>query len=379
MKDKPGGIWAVVQDGTRWLRQCGAKLRERHAVRSWHPYSHLFFVGGGEQWVLGEESRELSAIASRIGVHVVERRSLPWATRQAVFYASREVLLADKWLNGSHHVGLMYLHGRPGGGEPTYDRTYEVLCQCHERIHRIQVTHGEMQTLVLSSGINPDKVFLIRLAVKLPYFPQQTEESRRAARAAYDIPESAFVVGSFQKDGVGWDEGLDPKMIKGPDVFLKTVEILKSRVPELFVLLTGPARGYVKSGLEHLGVPYRHFYPKDYSEIGDYFQALDLYIVASRQEGGPKAVLESMASGVPLVTTRVGQATELVKHGENGWLVDVEDAEGLAHWAEHVIAHRGSLDRVVRAARHTAEANSYEAQVPLWHNFMTGFVDLHGG
>jgi len=104
-----------------------------------------------------------------------------------------------------------------------------------------------------------------------------------------------------------------------------------------------------------------------------------LYIVASRQEGGPKAVLESMASGVPLVTTRVGQATELVKHGENGWLVDVEDAEGLAHWAEHVIAHRGSLDRVVRAARHTAEANSYEAQVPLWHNFMTGFVDLHGG
>jgi len=43
-------------------------------------------------------------------------------------------------------------------------------------------------------------------------------------------------------------------------------------------------------------------------------QALDLYIVASREEGEPKAILESMASGVPLVTTEVGQAMDFVEH-----------------------------------------------------------------
>jgi glycosyltransferase involved in cell wall biosynthesis len=183
------------------------------------------------------------------------------------------------------------------------------------------------------------------------------------------------VVGSFQKDGIGWGEGLEPKLVKGPDVFLKTIEILKPRVPELFVLLSGPARGYVKRGLEQLGVPYRHHFLKHYPEMGELYQVLDLYIVASRQEGGPKAILEAMASGVPLVTTRVGQAMDMVRHEENGWMVEAEDAEGLAYWAEYVIYRLSSIGKVLRNAWQTAEANSYEAQISLWENFMRGFVE----
>jgi glycosyltransferase involved in cell wall biosynthesis len=41
---------------------------------------------------------------------------------------------------------------------------------------------------------------------------------------------------------------------------------------------------------------------------------MDIYIVTGWHEGGPKAVLESMAAGVPLVTTRVGQAMDLVQN-----------------------------------------------------------------
>ena len=136
------------------------------------------------------------------------------------------------------------------------------------------------------------------------------------------------MVGSFQKDGVGWGDGQEPKLIKGPDVFLEAMELLRIRVPELFVLLSGPARGYVKTGLDRLGVPFKHLYVDSYPEVGQLFQALDAYIVSSRQEGGPKAVLESMASGVPLVTTRVGQAMDLVHHDVNGWMVESEDYDG---------------------------------------------------
>jgi glycosyltransferase involved in cell wall biosynthesis len=169
---------------------------------------------------------------------------------------------------------------------------------------------------------------------------------------------------------------MEPKMIKGADIFLRTIELLQQKVPELFVLLSGPARGYVKAGLERLGVPYRHVFLKYYPEVGRLFHALDVYIVSSRQEGGPKAVLESMASGVPIVTTRVGQAMDLVRHDGNGWMVDVNDAEALAHWTEYVIHHYSSLADVVRKGRQTAEANSYESQIPLWRNFMNGFVKI---
>jgi len=41
-----------------------------------------------------------------------------------------------------------------------------------------------------------------------------------------------------------------------------------------------------------------------------------VFVVASRQEGGPKSALESMAAGVPLVSTRVGQVPEIARHGE---------------------------------------------------------------
>ncbi len=91
-------------------------------------------------------------------------------------------------------------------------------------------------------------------------------------------------------------------------MLVAALERIRPGTPELFVLLTGPARGYVRRELERLAIPYRHVFAKDRAELARAYHALDVYVVASRQEGGPKAVLEALASGVPLVTTRVGQA-----------------------------------------------------------------------
>ena len=190
------------------------------------------------------------------------------------------------------------------------------------------------------------------------------------------IPRSAFVIGSFQKDGVGWGDGLEPKLIKGPDVFLAALRMLKKNVPELYVLLSGPARGYVKQGLDELQIPYKHVYLKSYPDVAKLFWALDLYLAASRQEGGPKSILESMASGVPIVSTKAGQAMDLIQHGENGWLVDVEDVDALsACMLEIYRTHADDLMPIMNHAKMTAEANSYAAQVPLWAAFMNGFVE----
>ena len=356
--------------GRRILRPAARQVTSR-----WPHYSRLFLVSDSSFWTISWDMRELAAIARRIGVRVSGSRWLRTSRNQAVFFGSHLDLLGGKWPKGPHRLGTAYFHGCPGTGVDEFDVAYGNLCRHHDEIHRIQVTHGEMRDLVLESGISPDKVFLIPIGVNLSYFYPQTPGSRQRARARYGIPESAVVVGSFQKDGVGWGEGSQPKLVKGPDVLLKTVEVLKPRVPELFVLLSGPARGYVKAGLERLGVPYRHYFLRHYPEVGGLFQALDVYVVASRQEGGPKAVLESMASGVPLVTTRVGQAMDLVQHGQNGWIVDVEDIEGLAHWVAHAASDRDSAGAVVRCARQTAEQHAYAAQTPLWRRFMQGFVE----
>jgi len=155
-------------------------------------------------------------------------------------------------------------------------------------------------------------------------------------------------------------------------VLCDVLTILKHRVPELHVLLTGPARGYVITRLLEIGLPHTHRYLDRYADIGLYYQALDAYVVASRQEGGPKAILEAMSSGVPIISTRVGQAMDIIKHGVNGWMVDPEDVQGLAHWAHAAVTRRH--DSVLADARATAEANTYLSQTPLWARMFDEFV-----
>lgn len=346
-------------------------------AKQWEPYSRLFIASDSATWVLDWEKQALIKIAQQLRVKLASEHLLPYANQQSLFYCSQFALLEPNWQASTHRVGFAYFHGRPGTpNAPQFDECYRYLQKHHQRLHRLQVSHTEMRDIVLSSGIAPEKVFLIPIGINLDYFFPQTSASRQQARQTYNIPQSAVVVGSFQKDGVGWEAGNEPKLIKGPDVFLETIALIKNKIPELFVLLSGPARGYVKAGLESLGVPYRHYQLEHYPQVGKLFQALDLYLVTSRQEGGPKAVLEAMASGVPLVTTRVGQAMDLVQHGSNAWMVEVEDAEGLAYWAEYALTHTETCSSAIQAGLQTAAANSYTAQIPLWRQFMKGFVGL---
>jgi glycosyltransferase involved in cell wall biosynthesis len=340
-------------------------------VPFWRRHSRLFLVGDrGADWSIADDVRQLERIARRLGVWRGPGRLGPWIGGQSVFYASQFVLLADGRRWPRSRLGVAYLHGRPGTpGFPEFDRCYETLRRRHEELARVQVSHSELQALVLDSGIDAAKVHRIPIGVDCAAFAPG-----EGTRAGLGVPESAFVVGSLLKDGVGWGEGLEPKTIKGPDTLLRALELAQPLIPELFVLLTGPARGFVRAGLERLGIPHLHVYPPP-AELPDVYRALDVCLVASRQEGGPKAVLEAMASGVPLVTTRVGQAMDLVRSGENGFMVDVDDAAGLAGWLERIY---GGIDLgpLRERARATAEANSYEALTPRWRDLLDGFVRL---
>ena len=140
--------------------------------------------------------------------------------------------------------------------------------------------------LILETGISAAKLHRIPIGIDTAAFRPRTPASRAAARHALGLPESAFVLGSFQKDGVGWGDGLEPKLIKGPDVLLGVASRLRERVPEIVFLLTGPSRGYVRAGLEQLGIPCRHVLLPDIDAVAQAYEAIDLCMVTSRDEGG---------------------------------------------------------------------------------------------
>jgi glycosyltransferase involved in cell wall biosynthesis len=347
-------------------------------TRAWPSCSRLFVAGDGRQWAIGDDATQLARLAASLGIRVGPEPWISAVRNQSIFHASQFTLLGQPFVREDNRLGVAYLHGRPGTpGMPEFDTCYDAVRTRHDELERIQVSCRAMEELVLGAGVPREKVFRIPIGIDLERFRLRTDADRERVRRELDLPRDAFVAGSLQKDGVGWEEGLEPKLIKGPDTLLEALERLREAVPDLHVLLTGPARGFVRAGLERLGIPYRHVILSDLDAVADAYAALDVCLVTSRDEGGPKAVLESMATGIPLVSTRVGQAADLVRHGENGFLVDVGEAGALAACAAGIAAAPAAdVAALVGTARATAESCSYDALAPRWRALFEGFVEL---
>ena len=342
---------------------------------SWAERSRLFVVGDDSGWSIDDDARRLRAAARRLGHEVAPSGWAAFTRAQAVFVHDHFGALRPRWFESSHRLGLSYFHGRPGTpGHPEFDAVLARLRRYARRVDRIQVTHAEMHELVASAGVDEAKIFRIPIGVELERFPLADPDARVAARQKAGLPSTGFVVGSFQKDGVGWTDGLEPKLIKGPDVLVATLERVHEVIPELVVLLTGPARGYVRRELEQRGIPCQHLLLPSRDELAHAYHALDVYLVTSRQEGGPKATFEATAAGVPLVTTRVGQAQELLADGEDALLAEVDDVSALAAAVQRVYED-GTLVKQLRSnGRAKAEMFSEERLDVRWDKLLDGFV-----
>ncbi len=355
----------------------------RHLIKSslgyktpsdWDSHTKLYIQSSNSNWVLDSIKEEMLEICKKINVPTLSDRFGYKLKGQSIFYTSKYDVLEDFKIP-KNRIAFPYYHG-----DPRRDKKFHNLIKTietnHSYINRIQVSQSYIEDVVLNTGIDSSKVHKIPISIDLKKFPFKEGKDKINLRRELNIPETSFLIGSFQKDGNGWGRGEEPKLIKGPDIFLEVIEVLKNKVDNLAVLLTGPSRGYVKSGLERLGVDYYHFNLDDYEQISKFYRMLDLYLITSREEGGPRAVFESMASGIPLVTTKVGQAMDVVVHERNGWMVDVGDVDGLSDCAIYVYENNLNLAEVLYNARSTAELNSYESQYEQWTDFMTGFVEI---
>lgn len=298
--------------------------------------NNIYYVSDTANWSFHWDAQYItSGLRDHVKLHAYITHD-PWKLKHQIIHFGNRYAFFDgpfRYIHPSNQVFLTWFHGDRDDPNPRMQRLFTMLPDIAGYVRKIVVTCGISQEILTAAGIPAPQIVTIPLGVDLGRFFALTAKARAHARAAYGIPEGTLCIGSFQKDGNGWDDGAAPKLVKGPDIFLDTVAQVAARVKNVLVLLTGPARGYVKQGLEKLGVPYRHHMLADYHEIVQYYQLLDLYLITSRAEGGPKALLESWATGVPLVASRVGMAADLIRSGSNGMLADVEDVAGLVEGA----------------------------------------------
>lgn len=286
------------------------------------------------RWV-GEHIRdEIEALAPGTIEVVVQPERL---VRRIVHFGSQYMWLSwGRHMSATNRYVASFFHGKREDGLEVSRHIDEFLAS-EPRLARIVTGAGLVERRLIEWGVPPEKVVRIPIGVDTRVFHPPSEEQRAVARARLGIPSNAIVIGSFQKDGVGWGDGMEPKLIKGPDILLSVIERLRRDLP-LLVILTGPARGYVKKGLERLGVPFVHRYVQDHAQLVECYHALDLYVVSSREEGGPMGLLEGMATGVPVVSTCVGMAQDLIADGVSGALAPVDDPACLTEKARALLA-----------------------------------------
>lgn len=156
------------------------------------------------------------------------------------------------------------------------------------------------------------------------FYPLRDEISKDDLAHEFGIPKEIYknrvMIGSYQRDSEGKDLKR-PKWQKDPDLL---IDILRDLPKHAFVLLlAGPRRHYVISKCKEHSIPYWYVGTEttdddlrhnavDVLLMPKLYALLDLYLVTSRSEGGPKAVMEATATRTPIMSTNVGIAEDFL-------------------------------------------------------------------
>jgi glycosyltransferase involved in cell wall biosynthesis len=140
---------------------------------------------------------------------------------------------------------------------------------------------------------------------------------------------------------------------KGHDVFLTAAAtVLRSCPDATFALVGGgPELGALRSQSEALGIAHAVTFHGHCDDVPRRLAAADMFVLPSRSEAFPNALLEAMTAGLPVVATGVGGVLELVAHERTGLLVPPGDPRALADQMQRLMRDTSLATRLGLAAR----------------------------
>jgi N-acetyl-alpha-D-glucosaminyl L-malate synthase BshA len=146
-------------------------------------------------------------------------------------------------------------------------------------------------------------------------------------------------------------------------IFAKVLEEIPAR---LVLVGDGPDRDAAEREAAALGVAARVRCVGKIEDVAGALRSADLYLLPSQTESFGLSALEAMATGVPVVGSRVGGLPEVVEHGVSGFLGEVGDVDGLARGAVELLRDPERWRAAAMAARTRAARFDVEKVVPQY-------------
>lgn len=188
--------------------------------------------------------------------------------------------------------------------------------------HLIAVSHATKNEMV-EAGISPELISVIHNAIDTEVW--RPFQKNQAFRDELGISWSALVVGYVGR--------IMPE--KDLNTWLRTAALVGRQYPEAQFVLVGEGKdGQTLRQLTDLastlGLTGRVHFPGYRENLLPVYASFDVFFLSSRREGLPNSILEAMALGVPVVTTDVAGAKELVVDKKTGYVFPQGDVENLA-------------------------------------------------
>jgi len=240
----------------------------------------------------------------------------------------------------SHSTGLV---GRNGRVRPSFGTRDRVLMEFTSRVVAVSRSHARYLREV--AGLPRERIAVIENGIELDEWPEVTPERRRDARAALAIAPGDEVVAMVA--------AMRPE--KAHEDLLRAVVLLKESGRRVRVLLAGDGerRGALERHAESLGVSDQVVFLGIRRDVARLLHACDVVVLPSRAvvETLPLSILEAMASGAPVVATRVGSVPDLVQDGITGLLIAPESPVELADAIAYTLEEPGRARERSRRAR----------------------------
>ncbi len=211
--------------------------------------------------------------------------------------------------------------------------------------HFIAVSRANLRRGVELGLFGEERCTVIRSGIALERYREAGGGAE--LREALGVPREALLVtqvGNFKPQ-------------KAPLDFVRMAAAVARRVPAARFLMVGdgPLRGEVEALAARLGIADRLLLPGWQEDVPAVLAATDVAVLTSRHEGLPRAVVEAVAAGVPVVASAVDGTPEVLEDGVNGFLVAPGDVEGFADRVVRLLEDGGLRGRLASAERDLAE------------------------
>ncbi|MGA3059741.1 MAG: glycosyltransferase family 4 protein [Candidatus Bathyarchaeia archaeon] len=275
------------------------------------------------------------------------------------------------WINGSY----IMLKSARRCGIPTVLNIHGLVQLEHAFDPKVRPI-SYLQLLNYSNSSN----LVDRIVVNSEYMKKRVAVSYRLNRDKIVVIPNGIDLREFKKNNAKIELDGDPAIlsvglvsfVKGFDILIRSTAMLKHKLPKMKVHFVGQAaKQYINlakaSGLEDSIVFHGEV---EHSMINRYYASADILVIASRTEGFSLALIEAMASGLPVVASNIGSLSEIISNGTNGILFQNENSVNLSNAIFEL--HQNPILR-----RHFSDNGLKTSKKYDWKNIAEKYISLY--